>query len=96
MATSIHGLLDTANLHATKTDPTPAGLADAAAVVGRLGRALRLLVNDGLSQHVGGTASGSSPTRNRLGDWKPKTRESLSDHRQLVTASALAVDPRGY
>ncbi|HEX8081461.1 MAG TPA: hypothetical protein VF557_14715 [Jatrophihabitans sp.] len=54
MATSIHDLLDTANLHAAKTDPTPAGLADAASAIGHLGRALRLLVNDGLSQDVGG------------------------------------------
>ena len=54
MATSIHDLLDTANRHATKTDPTPAGLADAATALGHLGRALRLLVNDGLSQDVGG------------------------------------------
>ena len=54
MATSIHDLLDTANLHATETDPTPAGLADAATALGHLGRALRLLVNDGLSQDVGG------------------------------------------
>jgi hypothetical protein len=54
LATSIHDLLDTANLHATKTDPTPAGLADATAAVGHLGRALRLLVNDGLSRDVGG------------------------------------------
>ncbi|HEX8093493.1 hypothetical protein [Jatrophihabitans sp.] len=54
MATSIHDLLDTANLHATETDPTPAGLADAATAVRHLGRALRLLVNDGLSHDVGG------------------------------------------
>jgi hypothetical protein len=54
VATSIHDLLDTANLHATKTAPTPAGLADAATAIGHLGRALRLLVNDGLSHEVGG------------------------------------------
>jgi hypothetical protein len=54
VATSIHDLLDTANLHATKTDPTPAGLADAASAIRHLGRALRLLVSDGLSQDVGG------------------------------------------
>jgi hypothetical protein len=54
VATSIHDLLDTANLHATKTDPTAAGLADAATSIGHLGRALRLLVSDGLSQDVGG------------------------------------------
>jgi hypothetical protein len=54
VATSIHDLLDTASLHATTTDPTPGGLADASTAIGHLGRALRLLVNDGLSREVGG------------------------------------------
>jgi hypothetical protein len=53
VATSIHDLLDTANRHTTKMEPTPAGLADAAIAIGHLGRALRLLVNDGLSHDVG-------------------------------------------
>jgi hypothetical protein len=54
VATSIQDLLDTATIHATTTDPSPAVLADAATAVGHLGRALRLLVNDGLSYDVGG------------------------------------------
>jgi hypothetical protein len=54
VATSIQDLLDTATLHAAKTEPTLAGRTDATTAVGNLGRALRLLVNDGLSSEVGG------------------------------------------
>ena len=89
MPTSLHDLLDALNAHLSVTGPSPERRADAAQALGPLGRTLHRLVDDGVSDEVGGyrerfvrELAAACPAHT--------TRINLADQRLSMLSGAIA------